>query len=150
MIVGTTGTSRGPTPAQHDTFKELVARLPISRFVHGGCVGWDTLAHYAVRRAHPKIPIEIFPSDLHGMQGTCVTIPMGNCEIHVEMPPLDRNRLMTQWIYGLIAVPRTDEEQIRSGTWATIRYAREIGLPIYIIRRNGSIIREIEDRYMPI
>jgi predicted Rossmann fold nucleotide-binding protein DprA/Smf involved in DNA uptake len=39
-------------------------------------------------------------------------------------------------------VPRTDIEETRSGTWATVRYAREIGLPIYVVKQNGQVVRD--------
>jgi hypothetical protein len=38
-----------------------------------------------------------------------------------------------------VACPRTDQEQRRSGTWATVRYARKVGKPVLIIGRDGKI-----------
>jgi hypothetical protein len=142
MIVGFTGTIAGPTPAQHARLKWFAARLPISRAVHGGCKGVDSLAHNAVRRAHPDIVIEIWPSDLPGTHGVCLTMPMGRCELYPELPPLERNRIIVRRIHGLLAAPRTDREELRSGTWATVRYAREIGCPVYVIQQNGAVVRD--------
>lgn len=142
MILGFTGTKLGMTPAQHDAFRRFVRRFPVSRFVHGGCVGSDTLAHGAVRAFHPEIMIEIHPSNISGTRGVTVTVPMGRCEIYPELPPLERNRIIVSRIHGLFAVPRTDREEIRSGTWATVRYAREIGCPVYVVQQSGKIVRD--------
>lgn len=143
MIVGFTGTREGPTSVQHDTMKRILSSLPISRFVHGVEAHSDTLAHEIVRRAHRLATIELHPSTLamspltyQAMQGS---IP--NVEIWEPLPPLDRNRVMVRRIAGLIASPKFFRED-SSGTWATIRYAREIGCPVYIITERGEFVRD--------
>lgn len=140
MIVGFTGTLQGPTSQQNDAMRKLFRKLAISRFVHGGAPGCDTIAHYAVRRRHPNILIEIHPGPF---SGSTVWLPMGNCEIYPELPSLERDRVIVGRIQGLVAIPRTDREELGSGTWSTVRYAREIGCPIYIIRKNGQIRRDV-------
>lgn len=35
-----------------------------------------------------------------------------------------------------------DVERIRSGTWATVRYARKKGNRIFVMRRDGEIVVE--------
>lgn len=42
----------------------------------------------------------------------------------------------------LLATPHTGYEITRSGTWTTVRYAREKRRPIYIIKPDGEIQRE--------
>lgn len=138
MICGFTGTRYGPTPEQYKAMQEFLSRIPMSRFVHGAAHGADTLAHYIVRAAHGDIPIELHPSD---RPSTLVTVPIGNVDIHDQKPPLERNRIIVQRIHGLLAVPREDEEITRSGTWATIRYARELGVPIYMVKQCGKVVR---------
>ncbi len=49
------------------------------------------------------------------------------------MPYLTRNHDMVDVADRLIAMPRTDEEELRSGTWATVRYARAKGVPVTLI-----------------
>jgi predicted Rossmann fold nucleotide-binding protein DprA/Smf involved in DNA uptake len=34
------------------------------------------------------------------------------------------------------------EEELRSGTWATVRYARRIGRPITLLFPDGGVLRE--------
>jgi len=139
MVIGFTGTRRGPTPRQSDGIRRFVRAVPPSRFVHGGAPGCDTIAHHIVRAACPDICIEIHPSEIHG---STVWMPMGNCEIYPELPPLDRNRVIVSRVYGMLAVPKSSREESRSGTWATVREARRIGCPVIIIRPDGEIIGE--------
>lgn len=56
-----------------------------------------------------------------------------------EKPPLIRNRDIVNAGELLIATPKLDVEEQRSGTWAAIRYARKIGKPIILIY--PSIVR---------
>lgn len=141
MRVGVTGTSLGPTPRQHAAMRHFLCGISMTRFVHGAAPGVDTLAHNIVRACHGHIVIEAHPSNLPARSST-LAVPMGNMEIWPEKPPLDRDRFIVQRIHGLLAVPPTDEEIVRSGTWATVRYAREIGIAIYLIRRDGRIVRD--------
>lgn len=49
--------------------------------------------------------------------------------------PLARNRQIVAACDVLIAAPRTDQEELRSGTWATVRYARQAGKPVVMLSR---------------
>lgn len=33
---------------------------------------------------------------------------------------------------GMLAAPATDQEILRSGTWAAVRYARKVGVPVHL------------------
>jgi len=64
---------------------------------------------------------------------------------HDQMPPLpylERNKAIVQNAQALIAMPRTTDEELRSGTWSTIRYARRIKRPVLIVRPDGSLFYE--------
>lgn len=147
MIVGFTGTRRGPTPAQHAAMDRFLLRLFVNHgaqvLVHGGAVGCDTFAHHTVTASglNRDIPILVFPA-IEGPCSSVVNIPMGNCLIAEPIPTLERNRIIAGISTGLIAVPATDREEQRSGTWATVRYAREIGCPVYVVRQDGRIVRD--------
>jgi predicted Rossmann fold nucleotide-binding protein DprA/Smf involved in DNA uptake len=43
---------------------------------------------------------------------------------------------------GLIACPQTLKEEIRSGTWTTVRIARRLGRVIWLVYPNGAIVIE--------
>ena len=51
---------------------------------------------------------------------------------------LQRNKDVVDSSDTLVAFPRTYEEQLRSGTWSTIRYARKKNKTIVIIYPNGT------------
>jgi hypothetical protein len=48
---------------------------------------------------------------------------------------LARDRVIAGKCHVMIAAPRTDKEEIRSGTWATVRYTREAGKPVVMLSR---------------
>ena len=48
---------------------------------------------------------------------------------------LDRDRRQVGDSNVLVAAPITDLEERRSGTWATVRYARELRIPVVMLSR---------------
>jgi hypothetical protein len=48
---------------------------------------------------------------------------------------LRRNAEIVGAVELLVAAPLTNAEQLRSGTWATVRYARKRGIPIVMLPR---------------
>jgi hypothetical protein len=66
----------------------------------------------------------------------------GAAEIREPKPYLDRNHDIVDEGSGLlIAAPFQEEEILRSGTWATVRYAWKIGraLDVFVIRPGGWV-----------
>lgn len=60
--------------------------------------------------------------------------------VQVEPQPyLVRNKAIVDGCGLLIACPR-GEEELRSGTWSTIRYAKKQRKPIWIIERDGLLV----------
>lgn len=58
------------------------------------------------------------------------------CEYNDEHPPrqyIERNHDMVDECELLLAFPKSHIEEVRSGTWATVRYARQIGREVTII-----------------
>lgn len=93
--------------------------------IHGGAIGADTLFHELCMDIN--IPIHCRPAyvetDLYG------------CDVeYIPEPPLVRNKKIVDDCDILIALPiDPDVEEARSGTWATIRYARKSNKQIIII-----------------
>lgn len=62
-----------------------------------------------------------------------VSIRVKPDEVRQEEDYLDRNRAIVHESGLIFALPKEDHEVLRSGTWATIRYARDNGNPLCII-----------------
>lgn len=115
--VGFTGTRKGMTPQQKDTLRTLL--LPSDEFHHGDCIGADAEAH-AIAREVGCSPIVIHPTYLERWRAYC----SGDLVMEPQSP-LTRNHIIVYLTDLLIAAPATKKEILRSGTWATIRYARK-------------------------
>lgn len=136
-IIGFSGTRYGMTSEQSRAFVELIETLAPVEFHHGDCVGADEQAHNVIRHTWPtSCRIRIHPINSSWQ---------ANCEGDSRAPvkdPLARNRDIVDESDVLIATPLTDDEQIRGGTWSTIRYARRIGKGVYIVSPTGLVTRE--------
>ncbi|HEY6019598.1 MAG TPA: hypothetical protein VIY48_06745 [Candidatus Paceibacterota bacterium] len=114
------------TDKQRLALRLLLKRLtkPL-QFHHGDCKGADEEA------AEIALGLGIYvishPSN---------TEPRAHTRSHEEWDidkPLERNRDIVNASDILIAAPSSLKEQLRSGTWATIRYARHMCLPTIIL-----------------
>ena len=136
--VGFTGSREGMTDAQADKLWSLLLGLREARryedaeFHHGDCVGSDDRAHdIAVHRCGYE-PV-IHPPANHTMRA------FRNAERVAEpLPYRERNQSIVRETDELIATPREEVEQLRSGTWSTIRFAKKLGRKVTIILPNGS------------
>ena len=135
MIIGFTGTQVGLTPHQTQMLWTLLAAEGIEEFHHGDCVGADAQAH--AMAVGLGIPVIIHPCTIEAKRAYCE----GAREVLEAKAPLDRNRDIVDACDGILACPRGPEEQ-RSGTWATVRYARNPYKPLTIIYSNGRVVAE--------
>jgi hypothetical protein len=133
-ILAFTGTQEGMTKAQRKVFRKLLAEIDPSVFIHGDCIGADAEAHAIAfeeqGREVRKRPCNIPQKRAFTKGGTVVAPPE---------PPLDRNHKMVDDGQALVATPKTMHEELRSGTWATVRYARKLDRPVWIIWPDGTI-----------
>lgn len=147
--LGFTGTRSGMSPAQMVRMAEIIEGLngpgilyglggPIAEVHHGDCVGADAefdeiCRERGVRRvAHPGL-WQGEPSDY---RAHCAAD-----EIREPREYRDRNRDIVDAADVLFAAP-DGLERARSGTWSTVRYARNEGVPIVIVNRNGIAFRD--------
>ncbi|KKM26963.1 hypothetical protein LCGC14_1579490 [marine sediment metagenome] len=135
MIVGFTGSSRIIGEAQARTLREVLRFWKGSgreEFHHGDCINADEAAHgFALECGYEVI---IHPPKNSAKRAFC----KGATRI---LPPDDyipRNHSIVDTSDWLIATPREFSEVLRSGTWATIRYARRRGIEVYMIWPDGS------------
>ncbi len=125
MKIGFTGTQTGLSPDQRGTLYVYAATCSIKdEFHHGDCIGADAEAH-----------------DIFGLMDVPIVIhpPVNEAKRAFRkgtvLPAKDylaRNHDIVDACDVLIACP-SGKEKLRSGTWATIRYARKIGKPVRII-----------------
>jgi len=138
MIVGFTGSRKGMTAPQRVTVDWLLAELQPTLVLHGDCVGADVDFHkLALAR---KININVHPGIELGdpRRAGCE----GYMLCHAVRPFWKRNRDIVNSCVALIAVSRSENEELRSGTWATVRYARKLKRSIYVVYPGGRIGKE--------
>lgn len=138
MKIAFTGTQQGMQLAQACAFQKLIGELAITAFGHGDCIGADEEAHAMVAEWYSDVYITIHPPTNPSKRAWCESAYI--CE---PKEYLARNRDIVNEGNVLVATPGEMDEQLRSGTWSTIRYARKIGKPVYIIFPDGSIKIEL-------
>lgn len=81
---------------------------------------------------------ELYPSDMPDTTaGSHLFAPERVVRVHPPAPPLVRNERIVLACDRIVACPRGAEE-LRSGTWATVRKAREHGKHTLIIWPDGT------------
>lgn len=132
--MGFTGTRRGMTTKQKlDLQAVFISYLP-EEFHHGMARGADTEAQtilgelslpgYIRSIGHPGLGIPILELDCRNLPDVVLT----------PAPFLERNHHIVDAVDVLIAAPE-GPERLRSGTWATVRYARKKSIPIIFLLR---------------
>lgn len=138
MKIGFTGTQLGTTQAQRFTLMGIMHPLREVEFHHGDCIGADFEAHnLAVMHIwdiviHPPLnPVKRAFSEKRG------SFSLGKITVFEPKDYIPRNHDIVDDTDMLIATPKEFEEQLRSGTWATVRYARKQHKKIIIIYPDG-------------
>lgn len=131
--VGFTGTQVGMTGEQAASVNNLLGMWVPGEFHHGGCVGSDVQAAELARVWGYKTVRH--PGDTPSKQDAKFL----DDDSRMVLPNLARNHVIVDEVELMIAAPRQDQEVQRSGTWATIRYARKAARPLYIVFPDGMI-----------
>lgn len=143
--IGITATRKMPTRRQYAMLHHTLQTIynehhpfenpTVTFFHHGDCVGGDVAgAQYAERLgyvtvAHP--PIDPKWRAFHRS-----TVILDTKEYR------ERNQDIVDKVSTLIVVPKTNQEELRSGTWMTYRMARERGIHRIKLWPNGLIVEE--------
>ena len=127
MKIGFTGTQHGMSGRQRAALSAVLQLYRKHSFHHGCCVGADEQAHRIAGRLN--WPIVLHPPSNSSKTALC---PHPTHIMHAA-PYLVRNRHIVNESDLLIAAPASREEELRSGTWATVRYARSVGKPVIIL-----------------
>lgn len=132
FVVGITGTESGWSIYQSTSLYWLLSRLKPSGLRHGDCVGVDFQAACLADSlgiptfSHPGFSPN-YPDD------TRFRAFHKSTTIYDPKPFLERDEDIAHNVAVLIACPLESKEVLRSGTWATIRYARKAGTPRIIL-----------------
>jgi len=137
FVLGFTGTQLGMTKKQQRTLKRklvqwssVYSELEIH---HGDCIGADEQFHNICIDYWPhSLKIVIHPPLKDSKRAFCSYT--GKLEVKEPKDYLLRNHDIVDASDHMVAAPKTLTEELRSGTWATIRYSRKINKP-------GSILK---------
>lgn len=130
MKIGFTGTQRGMTKFQRECLKNFldiyVGWNEELWLLQGDCIGADGQAAHLARSMGYKI--WTFPPTHNSKR-------VGASSDREETPRdyLTRNHNIVKACDMLVATPGENVEQLRSGTWATIRYAKKLDKHLYLI-----------------
>lgn len=134
--IGFTGTRKGMTSIQREIVRSLVESEAPKMAHHGDCLGAD--AEFNEICADIGIPTWLHPCNIDSQRAFC---QRGVRYIEQAKPPLDRNHDIVDKSDMVIATPGTQHEIPRSGTWATIRYARKSkGKNLVIVLPDGETL----------
>lgn len=152
MVIGFTGTQIGMTKYQKDQVLNILKLKQCTEFCQGDCIGSDDESVDIAIEAGVRI-FSIFPPDnstkrvfrfdpekltkhitnyTGWLDRSYIGILIKVRWFPVE-PYLERNKKIVNNCAFMIATPKGLDEEIRSGTWQTIRYAWKIKRDITII-----------------
>ena len=130
--IGFTGTQHGMSEEQKTALAKTLVFLN-GEFHHGSCIGADEEAHEIVRRF---VDIRII---IHPPKNESKMAKVTGDESRIAKDYLERNHDIVNETERLIACPKSETEELRSGTWATVRYAIKMKKPVTIIYPSGLI-----------
>lgn len=134
MRIGFTGTQQGMTKKQQAALSDILGdrKLHIVEVHQGDCAGADAQAHDIATQLDIAVILHS-PANHKTLTGSAGRVPA-----HDEKPYLERNHDIVDCTDKLVAAPKGTQEDIHSGTWAAVRYARTCGKPVHVIWPNGS------------
>ena len=131
--IGFTGTRQGMTAEQKSALRNLLDG-GAGEFHHGDCIGADSEAHDIADECGYGI---ILHPPTNSSERAWREVPRHM--MRPERPYLDHNKDIVRETASLIAAPAEPEEQLRSGTWSTVRFARKLGKPVFLILPDGTV-----------
>jgi hypothetical protein len=137
-VAGFTGTRVGLTSFQRVNLLGLLVELRPCEARHGDCVGSDAEMHMLC--VGLRVPVVIHPPDVDVHRAFCFSLSKGLMvkEVREPKPYLVRDYDITVESDYLIATPKGPKTQ-RSGTWATVGYARDLGVPVFLLYPDGRV-----------
>lgn len=131
MIVGFTGTQQTITFAQRRQIVDMAQMF--DEFHEGDCIGADATCAVLVKQENPGCKVVSHPPANPSKRAYAPAD-----EVRQPKPYIERNHDIVDECDILIATPKGFKEERRSGTWATIRYAKKVSKPIIIVFPDGT------------
>lgn len=139
MIVGFTGTRAGMTDAQKGVVERFLRAWHVMAFEHGDCIGADDDAdEIAVRIGLARV---LRPCDIERMRAHGERRGGHVLKVYAPERPLVRNEKIVLDSHMMLSTPN-GPETTRSGTWMTIRRARQAKRHIVIVFPSGQMRHE--------
>lgn len=150
LNVGFTGSSKIWHEAQLLTFLRLMRHLavsdrndPLEEFHHGACIKWDEIAHLSVVETfNDQLTVVVHPPINKSKMAKGLQAPKIVWREPKEYIP--RNHDIVDDVDYMVGCPGEMKEELRSGTWATIRYAKKKKKPVFVVWPDGLV--EFTDR----
>jgi hypothetical protein len=130
MIIGFTGTRHGMTSNQKRIVAHLLRKLQPFEVHHGDCIGADAEFHDLAKSVGLII---VHPPNFATNRAFCKAALISKPKHY-----LVRNRDIVDSSDCIIATPASSVEEVRGGTWYTIRYARKMKKSVLIVFPNGK------------
>ena len=131
--VGVTGTQDGLTEAQQEAARMVFKGLHAggAEWQHNGdCIGADSFAAHFWHALGGKV--HLHPPSYNGKR-----VFFAADSHSAPRPYMDRNTDIAKAGDVLVAMPKEFQEELRSGTWATVRRARRMRKPIIYVWPDG-------------
>jgi len=132
---GFTGTRSGMTDEQKNKLiillTDKINNNNCLEFHHGDCIGADKDFHDIISNLDnfkQNIKIIIHPPINNKLRAYC-----NSSNIRIPTTYLQRNKNIINETDILIGCPYSNKEQVRSGTWSTIRYAKKQNKKVIIL-----------------
>lgn len=128
----------------YDYIEHTIRNLPrFTCYVSGGAYGVDSFAALIAYRKFPDAEHKIYyPDDEGNRYNKRLVQVLGRrpnvCIRGIKGGYMKRNDALVKAADILVAFPETSTEQLRSGTWATIRRARTSGVPVWLFPLNQA------------
>lgn len=151
--VGFSGTEKGMTDVQRNSLRSTLYRVCEGRvddaginaiFHHGVCIGADEEAHALAHRL--GFYLEGHPGHLRDKTSDLIYRPDEFYFLHKRKNTLQRNNDIVHASHVMIFAPYEYREINRSGTWSTVRKARRLLRPSYIVFPDGTVKEENVNR----
>lgn len=135
--LGFTGTQKGMTLAQEKGVRSLMVGHP-KELHHGDCIGADKVADWIATSY--GVPVVVHPPVNESKRAFCHSSGVdGTRQVLKPKPYLERNRDIVDACDVLIAAPKEMTDQLRSGTWSTVRYAKKQGKQVILVFPDGTM-----------